>query len=534
MNDGCNYNGLGPLLKIINFWKFIYKNQKGFKKVILYKINKYHLDIIKLLFKKYKMRVIKNKDIKKIVINQTKFVHVILQINGFPKKTPLGLPDLNKYVYLRDLNPGKKYIKLPIRNSPLTWIGMYHMIQCYYDYFFSFDLDIYFLKRFHAIKDNSEFQIDYGLNYFNYSNFLKTYSIFNFMYYFIYYDYMLRELYLIESKYGIFLKKSKFIISKEIELKDRAINFIYAMQNKDSLYSIKLRSFIAGYFDLIGRFNFIFKKDNNIKFGLSISIEFCAYIPLHALPVISLSYLMFEDYVEDLTHTLSPGDFDEIDVDEKFNKDYTRYMEVVNYNKIDENKIYKLKEYFKKYNKWSNKEWNNFLLKYSKPKIILDHFNYVHEVWWLSESNFQKDIFKNKYEIYDNLKNKKKIYINNNKVESKKEKIENFEEKKYFNKFFLKNTNKIKENKYVYKIEDKYKLLNEIIPFFKKYLLKFSTRFINFKYIEFILKEYKKNNNLNIVHFVNILEIIFSEIGSKNSYSFFELIDILIKNSTET
>jgi len=158
------------------------------------------------------MRLLKNKDIKKIVINQTKFVHVILQINGFEKKTPLGKLDLNKYVYLRDLNPGKKSIKLPIRNSPLTWIGMYHMIQCYYDYFFSFDLDIYFLKRFHAIKDNKEFRIDYGLNYFNYSNFWKTYSIFNFIYYFIYYDYMLRELYLIESKFGIFLKKSKFII----------------------------------------------------------------------------------------------------------------------------------------------------------------------------------------------------------------------------------------------------------------------------------------------------------------------------------
>ena len=365
------------------------------------------------------MRLLKNKDIKKIVINQTKFVHVILQINGFEKKTPLGKLDLNKYVYLRDLNPGKKSIKLPIRNSPLTWIGMYHMIQCYYDYFFSFDLDIYFLKRFHAIKDNKEFRIDYGLNYFNYSNFWKTYSIFNFIYYFIYYDYMLRELYLIESKFGIFLKKSKFIISKEIELKDRAFNYIYAMHNKNSVYSIKLRSFIAGYFDLISKFNFIFKKNKNIKFGISIDIEFCAYIPLHALPVISLSYLMFEDSVEDLTYTLSPGDFDEIDVDKKFNDDYTKYMEVVKYNQVDENKIYKLKEYFKKYNKWSSKEWDNFLLKYSKPKIILDHFNYVHEVWWLSESNFNMDIFKmNKEEIYNFKIKERKSYVN---------KLENFQ-----------------------------------------------------------------------------------------------------------
>jgi hypothetical protein len=482
------------------------------------------------------MRLLKNKDIKKIVINQTKFVHVILQINGFEKKTPLGKLDLNKYVYLRDLNPGKKSIKLPIRNSPLTWIGMYHMIQCYYDYFFSFDLDIYFLKRFHAIKDNKEFRIDYGLNYFNYSNFWKTYSIFNFIYYFIYYDYMLRELYLIESKFGIFLKKSKFIISKEIELKDRAFNYIYAMHNKNSVYSIKLRSFIAGYFDLISKFNFIFKKNKNIKFGISIDIEFCAYIPLHALPVISLSYLMFEDSVEDLTYTLSPGDFDEIDVDKKFNDDYTKYMEVVKYNQVDENKIYKLKEYFKKYNKWSSKEWDNFLLKYSKPKIILDHFNYVHEVWWLSESNFNMDIFKmNKEEIYNfKIKERKNIYKNFTYDEKNKDKFKKIEEKKYFNRIFLKNTNKIKENKYVYRIEDKYILLNEIIPFFKKYLLKFSTRFINFKYIEFILKEYKKNNNLNIVYFINIIEIIFSEIGSKSTYSFFELIDIIIKNSTET
>lgn len=482
------------------------------------------------------MRVLKNKDIKKIVINQTKFVHVILQINGFDKRTPLGMPELNKYVYLRDLNPSKKSIKLPIRNSPLTWIGMYHMIQCYYDYFFSFDLDIYFLKRFHAIKENKEFKIDYGLNYFNYYNFLKTYSIFNFMYYFIYYDYMLRELYLIESKFGIFLKKSKIIISKEIELKNRAYNYIYAMNNKNSLYSVKLRSFIAGYFDLIGKFNFIFKKDKNIKFGIFIDIEFCAYIPLHALPVISLSHLMFEDSVEDLTYTLSPGDFDEIDVDEKFIKDYKKSMEVVKYNQVDENKIYKLKEYFKKYNKWNLKEWNNFLLKYSKPKIIVDHFNYVHEVWWLSEGNFNIDIFKNNYkEIYNmNIKEKKKIYINLEKFEKNKDKFEKDQEKKSFNRFFLKNTNKIKENKYVYRIEDKFILLNEIIPFFKKYLLKFSTRFINFKYIEFILKEYSKNNNLNIVYFLNIIEIIFAEIGSKSSYSFFEIIDIIIKNSTET
>jgi hypothetical protein len=245
---------------------------------------------------------------------------------------------------------------------------------------------------------------------------------------------------------------------------------------------------------------------------------------------------MFEDSVEDLTYTLSPGDFDEIDVDKKFNDDYTKYMEVVKYNQVDENKIYKLKEYFKKYNKWSSKEWDNFLLKYSKPKIILDHFNYVHEVWWLSESNFNMDIFKmNKEEIYNfKIKERKNIYKNFTYDEKNKDKFKKIEEKKYFNRIFLKNTNKIKENKYVYRIEDKYILLNEIIPFFKKYLLKFSTRFINFKYIEFILKEYKKNNNLNIVYFINIIEIIFSEIGSKSTYSFFELIDIIIKNSTET
>ena len=483
------------------------------------------------------MRQTSYKDIKKIIINQTKFTHVVLQVNGFHKDIPLKKPNLSKYVVLRNLNPGKKSFKLPILKSPLTWMGMFHMVQCYYDYFFSFDLDIYFLKRFHAVKDDKLFRIDYGLNYFNFFSFFKFYSVHNYIYYYIYYDFLLREIYLLESKFGIFLQKSKYIIPKEFDNYARNLNYIYNSFNQNSAYSIKLKSFIAGYFDILGTFNFIFRKDLKLKFGISINIEFCAYVPKHAVPLMSLSPLFFYKNVEEdtfgIADKLIPGDFDELDVDESFRKDYRKYMEITKFNLIDEKKIFKLKDYFNRYIKWNNKEWDLFLLNYTKPREILDHFNYVHEVWWLPEGSFDTDIYKANINSLNFLKiDSKKFYSNKLNPLDIKIKLNNNINNKLFN---LKRINKNKEDLFVYKISDKYVLLYDLIPFFKKYLMSFSSKFIYLGYLEFILKEYSKNNNFNISKYIKIIEIIFCEIGYKGiNFSFFELIDIIIENSTET
>lgn len=467
------------------------------------------------------IRKVKNTDIPEVIVNKKKIKSYLRRLYNVSKNVKL-LKTTN--IRINIMEDSTLFIN-DLR--PISFKEIVRRNDFFYDYMFKHrELETYFLTKFYNIKFKDKFFVDYGLNYLNYWNHYDNLIVWS--------PNALNELYIYKEtyinvlKYNIFLDKTRQNLSIFI----KNTNDIFILNKTDPLHSIKFKYFLAGYFDVLGNFNFRFIIDKRVNLGIYFDFDFIVKFSLNLLPFMEKAIKLFSDTryrpeimdLEDYYLVMHRGLW-------SFKKSKIATKRVVflkkrqyNFNRIKKY-IYKKKKK-QSFNFINLNQPKNTFLKYTDrafrhKRVSLFLFNFM----------FKK---KKKKHIFINLVEKEKNFnFFFRKKLNKRVKDINLERKIRRGKSFKINLQYDKK-KYIYRLKHISLIYLKLIPFFKEFILPFSLNFLNFNSIEFIFYSIFKMHILDIVFFYKLMEVVFCDSLYTGTYTFIFLLDVLIQNSSET